>query len=55
MNEWTTVARAEEIAPDERRVIEVEDTQVVDQRGRFLRDHDQGYATYRFLLLDALY
>ena len=55
MSEWITVARAEELTPDERRVIEVDDTQVVDQRDRFLRDHDQGYATDRFLLLDALY
>jgi len=55
MSEWVTVARAEEVVPGERRVTEVDDAQVVDQRDRFLRDRDQGYATYRFLLLDALY
>ena len=60
MSEWVTVARAEEVVPGERRVTEVDDAQVVDQCDRFLRDQflhdrDQGYATYRFLLLDALY
>ncbi len=29
MSEWVTVARAEEIAPGERRVIDVDDTQIV--------------------------
>lgn len=29
MSEWITVARAEELAQDERRVIEVDSTQVV--------------------------
>ncbi|MFT7227488.1 MAG: hypothetical protein ACI8PW_000062 [Methylophilaceae bacterium] len=50
MSEWITVARTEEITPDERLVKKVDDAQVVDQR-----DRNQGYATYRFLLLDALY
>ena len=55
MSEWITVARAEKLAPDERLVIKVDDAQVVDQRDQFLHDRNQGYATYRFLLLDALY
>ena len=29
MNEWITVARTEEVGPGERRVIDVDDTQII--------------------------
>jgi len=29
MNEWVTVARVEELAPGERRIVDVDDTQIV--------------------------